>query len=825
MWGHSQHGRLRHRLVVAAAIIALLIVHALPALAQNAAAPSSPTSPALGSPADLTPLGSAAKVRHPQPVYAGSIRDVAAGNGRYVAVGPQGSVLLSLDGATWSSYAIDSSLQFNRILFGGTQFMAVSNTDNPFVANLYRSSDGKTWTPTGPSKQSISALFYMHDRWFVTAPGHLYTSTDGQAWTTSGDFNPTFLAYGDGAYVGLDMKKSYISIDGLHWQTNPAPNDGLMFWQGLAYGNGRFVALGDANQCYTTTDGTSWSKQHLPGWAAKGVTFSNGQFVIGDAMMTPGALVSSDGLNWTYRPVQAPGLTFAVTKYLENQFVGFAEGVVYRSPDGQTWSPWLGWPKGRLLSLAYGNGRWVAVGQMGSLLTSPDGVNWTPRESGTQDDLSAVTYGGGRFVAISTGNNRTCTRVQECIMHVLTSLDGLTWTTTAVPGELTLNGVVYGNNRYVAVAPFSSMVSVDGVNWDQSANLPAVLTSVAFGAGRYVAVGTLEDGGGHVESYVYTSADGLHWEIQTLDGLKSWLRHVIFAGGQFVAVGDNDAEFTSPDGMHWTRHSVGWYALHSVAYGPSGYVAVGRPGWGTISMQGIVLVSPDAVHWHAYTTPYDLFFAQYQGGRLLAVGQGGLILDQPDPQQPEAHCGARFVDVPSLHPGCTAIESLAQRGIISGYPDGTFQPERQITRAEFARLLTAMKGWTVHPGDELPFSDVSDHWVFRAGYLQAAVAAGVFGGFPDGTFRPGAPLTRAQLIRLAVTVAKVGPGTTKLYADVAADAWYAGAVAAASSARLIGPEAVAPVWADDFLHGELPATRAEAAALLFNIQAVSAGAP
>ena len=74
------------------------------------------------------------------------------------------------------------------------------------------------------------------------------------------------------------------------------------------------------------------------------------------------------------------------------------------SPDGggagTTWTQRTSGTGNELEGVAYGNGRFVAVGNGGTILTSPDGVNWTRRTSGTRSWLGGVTYGNGTFVAV-----------------------------------------------------------------------------------------------------------------------------------------------------------------------------------------------------------------------------------------------------------------------------------------------------------------------------------------------------------------------------------------------------------------------------------------
>lgn len=88
--------------------------------------------------------------------------------------------------------------------------------------------------------------------------------------------------------------------------------------------------------------------------------------------------------------------------------------------------------------------------------------------------------------------------------------------------------------------------------------------------------------------------------------------------------------------------------------------------------------------------------------------------------------------------------SLASLGLFKGYPDGGLHPSDSITRAEFvalaARLAEFLEG-------EAAFSDVNwDDWYGLA--LRSAVAHGWIGGYPDGTFRPGEPITRAEAVKI-----------------------------------------------------------------------------
>lgn len=88
-----------------------------------------------------------------------------------------------------------------------------------------------------------------------------------------------------------------------------------------------------------------------------------------------------------------------------------------------------------------------------------------------------------------------------------------------------------------------------------------------------------------------------------------------------------------------------------------------------------------------------------------------------------------------------SVSSLTNIGILAGYPDGTFGPGKPITRAEFAAIAMRFLK-TASPDEADRFSDISSSWA--RGAINAAAAAGIISGYPDGTFRPQQSITRAE---------------------------------------------------------------------------------
>ncbi len=121
-----------------------------------------------------------------------------------------------------------------------------------------------------------------------------------------------------------------------------------------------------------------------------------------------------------------------------------------------------------------------------------------------------------------------------------------------------------------------------------------------------------------------------------------------------------------------------------------------------------------------------------------------------------------------------AVSTLSNAGILNGYEDGTFQPDGNITRAEFA-TITARFFEATYEGEDL-FSDIAGHWA--ADYINQAANAGIVDGYPDGTFRPQQNITRAEAMTMVNRTIDRHPDAEHFldgmitWSDNHEDAWY-----------------------------------------------------
>ena len=115
----------------------------------------------------------------------------------------------------------------------------------------------------------------------------------------------------------------------------------------------------------------------------------------------------------------------------------------------------------------------------------------------------------------------------------------------------------------------------------------------------------------------------------------------------------------------------------------------------------------------------------------------------------------RYSDVTRADWYNTAVSTLSSMGIITGYPDGTFRPNAAITRAEFAAITARFD----NDGDKTAakFSDIATHWAKDE--ISIAYNNGWITGYPDGTFGPQRDITRAETMTLVNRVLNRQPET------------------------------------------------------------------
>jgi len=292
-----------------------------------------------------------------------------------------------------------------------------------------------------------------------------------------------------------------------HWHLRYSSGNHL---NGIAYGNGTFVAVGNAGTILTSLDG---------------------------------------GVTWTPQTVSPTNNLNGVTHGANGLFVAVGDqGIIFHSHDGISWdqSNASAFPRTyNLRGVAYGSQGFIAVGDDGTgnalILRSTDGGDpWYAKDDLTIGYwLNAITYGNSRYAVVGA---IWLTGPGTPDAGSLMSTDGISWTIRELnlPGSLGigLNGVAYGNGDFVAVGDGGRIYSsTDGsIYGPRNSGIAQDLWGIAFGNNSFVAVGD-GDPIEFLHSRIITSTDLTTWTLRD-SGIVNSLNGIAYGGDStFVAVG------------------------------------------------------------------------------------------------------------------------------------------------------------------------------------------------------------------------------------------------------------------------------------------------
>jgi DNA-binding MarR family transcriptional regulator/PKD repeat protein len=589
-------------------------------------------------------------------------------------------------------------------------------------------------------------------------PPHPYShSVDGSTWgePVSDVFNPIKgIAYGGGTWVAVGGQGlAFTSSDGAQWETHAAAGQGQ--FRGIAYGEvggGRlFVAVGATNfaatqAVHTSPDGATWMAHAItpavgsvcfPGacWdnglkasfelraVAHGTPGGVGTFV---AVGTTGIVFkSTDGSTWV---PQATGLIDDLVgiAWGSGRFLAVGNGAskephIWESLDGASWIlRHTGVPGQAYTSIAHGGGAWVVAGYPSAagetLLFSPDGITWSAQTSGAQwPRWNAVSYGAGTWVAVSNEQVNQTSRSSA----VAISADGRSWETRPANAAAFWGfyAVAHGNALFVAAGE-SIVRSHDGRDW--------IHTNGMAGGEQFAVVASNGKtwAAGGVAGTMQTSQDGRNWTARYTGLSCCSVSGIAYGAGQWIAVAGGRT-LSSPDGIHWTVAKVAEGSLTGIGFRAGQWVAVG--------LAGNILQSGDGVEWQAVPsgTSAHLRGVAWGQGRWTAVGDGGIIRTSTDgfnwgstPSGTTSNLNAVAFD---RHAAGATWVAVGSAGTIRTSRDGlAWTPSASGTTAALTGIARGDGKWVAVGGDDAYHSDdaTSGNWIrTRAGYGLNAVAS------------------------------------------------------------------------------------------------------
>jgi hypothetical protein len=334
--------------------------------------------------------------------------------------------------------------------------------------------------------------------------------------------------------------------------------------------------------------------------------------------------------------------------------------VTVKEPsDPARWTPAQSTFAKNTIGVAYGNGRFVAVGyddrpEEKIVAYSPDGSAWTKAPSQAASlfakNIIGVVYGNGQFVVAGYNDDRT----ERDVVHrsnesvIAYSADGITWTKASTPQNYRNLKIVFDNGKFITIGDYRYMhptrmdqmtfsyyqvESSDGINWSDRNGFWATTSeaqesmNIAWSRIRYVfSAGSKLIALAGTGNYLYSTDNGKSWkggdEIIAISG--GLITDVVYGNDKMIGIGSNNTLGWSTDGIVWTdadNSELNAGALNAVAYGFGMFVAV--------SSRGNIIYSRDGYTWTKVASSTfgssGIHHVVYGDGKFVAIGDNGRI--------------------------------------------------------------------------------------------------------------------------------------------------------------------------------------------------------
>lgn len=271
----------------------------------------------------------------------------------------------------WTEVTLPKTARWIGIAYGAGKFVAVANSVNYVIT----SSDGITWTPVNlPFGASWTDIAYGNGKFIISSMDkYIAYSTDGITWSTtgspSGDYPDQYVSVScaGSAFFGFrNSNNKFIaySADGITWQSL-ALFDGYdypnAYWSKAVYGDGKYIIISTSRYAARMTelvDNTAVSFE-IPIDSVSDIAYGNGKFVaVGNDYGKSLVAYSTDGITWTKSSLDFEGSSIT---YGDNKFVIIGATKSAYSTDGITWTETILPDTETWRCVAYGNNKYVTI--------------------------------------------------------------------------------------------------------------------------------------------------------------------------------------------------------------------------------------------------------------------------------------------------------------------------------------------------------------------------------------------------------------------------------------------------------------------------------
>jgi hypothetical protein len=537
---------------------------------------------------------------------------------RIVFVGANGTAGYSDDGVNFSASSLNTADWLVDLAVSPNLVVAVG--DNGVI---FATADGAKWTYQG-TPPNIGQDWLLSVAWgagvFVTTgeSGYIATSTDGShwisrtsgvtsdltrvAWISTTNKNGVFPYNGFWA-VTADGKAIYSTNRGVSWQNFSIYASTNVLYTVAANSESGLVA-GDS----TVRLGRSWNL-----WPSQ----------------TSSAQTPSPAPVWTYYT--------ALWDSDESSYRLCGEdGMMVQSTSTNqdySWSVQYPAPRDWLWQVTLAGDLYVAAGDNARIMTSQNGVDWeieaipvTNSVAGSPTNTVFFCVGGNTNLLLAAGNRGTLvlspniqtpvlvTNLDNSVFTNYVSSQGTVWFAQPAPTTNDLAATcAFGTNFVLVGGKGTALLSANGTNWSKiSVPTTNYLSGLAPSTNLLVATGD--------QGVILTSTNGVNWTKRP-SGTTNWLFRVRWFDGIFLAVGENGTLLKSTNGINWSAPGSGTTSWLNDAVMVSNTCYV-------VGNNGTVLASTNFVNWTRTSciTRLSLYGAASQKGQLVTVGLQGTIL-------------------------------------------------------------------------------------------------------------------------------------------------------------------------------------------------------
>lgn len=609
-----------------------------------------------------------------------------------------------------------------------------------------------TWT-TGSvgSSEYLEQVVYAEGR-YVSAEyfGSVFLSWDGVTWSSAGDppdIDQPKLAYGAGVFVAAGIKESAPttaqiswSPDGRRWNQATFPN-GVPYVRAVAFGGGKFTAVGDDGTVLTSTDGKTWGVTTIGALPDLRRIVWSGSAWVAAALLPTGSnaeviWTSPDAVTWTQRTARGFDIYQLVTSAGKLFAIGWYGGVEFSTDHGVTWTE-ATLPSGTrwttYLMAAAEDGTLLCTaramdepGTSNALLVSMDGQRWV-RASGnaTVVNADALAWGDGRFITVEDGG--------------VTRRSNSFYPTNAAPNASFTTSPATANARqpvYLAANATDADGGALTYAWDFGSQADVqdgfeIAPTFSFG-GPYNVTLRVSDGRGGVATLNHTiiiTDPARTFTNRSVSSTVGDLNAVAAGGGRVVAVGSLfSGAFSGPsvwstDGTTWNTANAGSNRqLYAITHDGTQFVAGGMRYDFTApaTWRSWVATSTDGTSWtERYLAGTQRMRAiSFGGGVYLAAGDQGTVLRSTN------GTSWSVVTIPGVSTSVT-FEGLAWNGsvfLLTGYT-GTNGTTQVFTSSDGSTWVDQSAGAGVASWQDLRKSAwLNDRFVSSGWYSKLRVS-------------------------------------------------------------------------------------------------------